>query len=380
MATPRADILPLLEAELDAIFTLDRSVSPPALLAPDLHAVQAVHALHHHHPCASVLALSPSLIAAGYHERLRPEETPSPPPLSSHESCGGGGGGGGDDEEPPSSIARLRLSLGLSERCIAHGPSYVFPASFCASYARSSWPLPTDVRIITSADDIRTTAIATTAIATTATAAAVTTDEDAPPRLARPENWQPGEWTDLLAGALGPWAMAVVASDADANSHPDADADADNSKNSNHREQRSNHRGQHSNHSKPPALLTPISICFCARLTPSASEAGIWTHPSRRGQGIAPAVVAAWGFTMMMQQQQEEGGGGGAAAHGGGSSGGDGDGGTQKGKQTRTLFYSTSADNAASQAVARRLGLVPFAQIWKLLLRDEEEPAAPPRN
>ena len=221
MATPHADILPLLEAELDAIFTLDRSVSPPALLAPDLHAVQAVHALHHNHPCASLLALSPSLIAAGYHECLPPEETPSPPPLSSHESCGGGGGGD-DDDKPPSSITRLRLSLGLSERCVAHGPSYVFPASFSASYTRSSWPLPTDVRIITSADDIRTTAIATTA-----TAAAVTTDEDAPPRLARPENWQPGEWTDLLAGALGPWAMAVVASDADANSHPDADADAD---------------------------------------------------------------------------------------------------------------------------------------------------------
>jgi len=91
-------------------------------------------------------------------------------------------------------------------------------------------------------------------------------------------------------------------------------------------------------------------------------------------------VVAAWGFTMMMQQQQEEEGSGGAAAHGGGSSGGDGDGGTQKGKQTRTLFYSTSADNAASQW-RRRLGLVPFARIWKLLLRvDEEEPAAPPRN
>jgi len=77
-----------------------------------------------------------------------------------------------------------------------------------------------------------------------------------------------------------------------------------------------------------------VSICHCARLWERGTEAGVWTHPAHRGRGHAAAVTAAWASL--------------AAADG------------------RELFYSTSADNLASQAVAGKLGLQPIGWTWKL--------------
>lgn len=63
--------------------------------------------------------------------------------------------------------------------------------------------------------------------------------------------WQARDWKSLLAGDLGPWAMAL-------------DGDA------------------------------LVSICHCARLTPQGAEAGVWTDPRYRGHGHAASVTAAW--------------------------------------------------------------------------------------
>ena len=71
-----------------------------------------------------------------------------------------------------------------------------------------------------------------------------------------------------------------------------------------------------------------VSLCRSARLTAQAAEAGVDTVEAYRGRGYASAVVAAWAH----------------AIRAGG----------------RIPLYSTSWDNPASQAVARRLGLVQY--------------------
>jgi predicted GNAT family acetyltransferase len=68
-----------------------------------------------------------------------------------------------------------------------------------------------------------------------------------------------------------------------------------------------------------------VSVCFSARLTPRAAEAGVETLPDFRGAGHATHAVAAWA-----QAIRESG---------------------------RRPLYSTSWENLASQGVARRLGL-----------------------
>jgi hypothetical protein len=68
------------------------------------------------------------------------------------------------------------------------------------------------------------------------------------------------------------------------------------------------------------------SVCFSARNTPIAAEAGVDTCQGFRGRGYAPAVVAAWARAV-----RQEG---------------------------RIPLYSTSWDNLASRSVARKLGLV----------------------
>jgi len=71
-----------------------------------------------------------------------------------------------------------------------------------------------------------------------------------------------------------------------------------------------------------------VSLCFSARLTEHAAEAGVQTLEAYRGRGYAPAAVLAWARAIR-------------------ASG-------------RIPLYSTSWDNRASQAVARKLGLVQY--------------------
>ena len=72
-----------------------------------------------------------------------------------------------------------------------------------------------------------------------------------------------------------------------------------------------------------------VSVCFCARRSATAAEAGVETAAGNRGRGLAARVTAAWASAVR-------------------ASG-------------RTPIYSTSWSNAASLAVARKLGLVQFA-------------------
>ena len=78
----------------------------------------------------------------------------------------------------------------------------------------------------------------------------------------------------------------------------------------------------------------PVSICFCARRSDVAAEAGVDTAPSYRGRGYAGRVTSAWALAMR-------------------ASG-------------RTPLYSTSWTNTASLAVARKLGLVAYASTWSI--------------
>lgn len=70
------------------------------------------------------------------------------------------------------------------------------------------------------------------------------------------------------------------------------------------------------------------SICASVRLTDRAAEAGLETHERYRGRGHAASVVAAWARAI-----RDTG---------------------------RISLYSTSWDNHASRAVARKLGLITY--------------------
>ena len=72
-----------------------------------------------------------------------------------------------------------------------------------------------------------------------------------------------------------------------------------------------------------------ISVCFCARRSDRAAEAGVETAREHRGRGHAPLVTAAWA----------------AAVRASG----------------RVPVYSTQHTNTASLAVARKLGLLAYA-------------------
>ena len=78
----------------------------------------------------------------------------------------------------------------------------------------------------------------------------------------------------------------------------------------------------------------PVSVCFCARHSNLAAEAGLETAVAFRGRGLGPRVAAAWALAIR-------------------ASG-------------RIPLYSTSWSNHASQAVARKLGLVAYASNWNI--------------
>lgn len=121
-----------------------------------------------------------------------------------------------------------------------------------------------------------------------------TSDEtDASPLGPPPEEarWTSGEWNALTSGKLGPWAVGLVDNQI-------------------------------------------VAICFCARLTDAATEAGVWTHHAFRGLGHAAAVTAAWAKLLL--------------------------------DTGRHVFYSTSSSNQSSQRAAARLGLRPIGALWRI--------------
>ncbi|WP_205678750.1 GNAT family N-acetyltransferase [Aquisphaera insulae] len=78
----------------------------------------------------------------------------------------------------------------------------------------------------------------------------------------------------------------------------------------------------------------PVSVCFCARRSDVAAEAGLETAANYRRRGHAARVTSAWADAVR-------------------ASG-------------RTPLYSTSWDNPGSLAVARSLGLAIYATDWSV--------------
>ena len=92
-------------------------------------------------------------------------------------------------------------------------------------------------------------------------------------------------------------------------------------------------------HSEPLVALVregrAVSVCGSVRITPEAHEAGVETSAGVRGRGFAVAVVAAWARAVRELGAEP--------------------------------LYSTSWDNTASQAVAGKLGLIPYAADYWLI-------------
>jgi len=86
-----------------------------------------------------------------------------------------------------------------------------------------------------------------------------------------------------------------------------------------------------------------VSVCFCARRSEVAAEAGLETASEFRGRGFGPRVTAAWATAI-------------------------------RALGLRPL-YSTSWSNTASLAVARKLGLVESTSDWSLV--DQTSSARP---
>jgi RimJ/RimL family protein N-acetyltransferase len=78
----------------------------------------------------------------------------------------------------------------------------------------------------------------------------------------------------------------------------------------------------------------PVSVCFCARRYALAAEAGVETATAFRGRGYAGLVTAAWAAAVRAMGLLP--------------------------------LYSTNWHNAPSLAVARKLGLTPYATDWSI--------------
>ena len=77
-----------------------------------------------------------------------------------------------------------------------------------------------------------------------------------------------------------------------------------------------------------------VSICFCSRIPCPASEAGLNTVEAYRGRGYGAAAVVGWATALR--------------------------------QQGCIPLYSTAWDNLASQAVARKMGMVCYGEDWRI--------------
>lgn len=77
-----------------------------------------------------------------------------------------------------------------------------------------------------------------------------------------------------------------------------------------------------------------VSICYCARLSPSAAEAGVKTVPAFQRRGYATAAVAGWAVAIRERELLP--------------------------------LYSTTWDNIASMRVAQKLGIVLYGVDWSI--------------
>jgi hypothetical protein len=78
----------------------------------------------------------------------------------------------------------------------------------------------------------------------------------------------------------------------------------------------------------------PVSVCFSARSSSVAAEAGVETAVGFRGQGFGPRVTAAWALAVRAPG--------------------------------RVPLYSTDWSNESSLALARKLGLEAYAADWSV--------------
>jgi hypothetical protein len=78
----------------------------------------------------------------------------------------------------------------------------------------------------------------------------------------------------------------------------------------------------------------PVSVCFCARRSDGAAEAGVETAEAFRGRGFGPRVTTAWALAIRATG--------------------------------RVPLYSTAWTNDASLSVAHKLGLMAYASTWSL--------------
>jgi hypothetical protein len=78
----------------------------------------------------------------------------------------------------------------------------------------------------------------------------------------------------------------------------------------------------------------PVSVCFCARISEVAAEAGVETAAAFRGRGFAARVTASWATAIRVSG--------------------------------RTPVYSTAWTNIESLAVARKLSLIVRASDWNV--------------
>ncbi|MFD2077772.1 GNAT acetyltransferase [Actinopolymorpha cephalotaxi] len=136
-----------------------------------------------------------------------------------------------EPRRPPEFLAycRRRIVGALGPVVVSSGPSYLVPRAATTPIDGRTYD-EASVRIVRSDDE----AAARDAL-----------------RAANPDTWTGEEWADLLAGRLGPWAVATHDTRVLAVAH------------------------------------TPVADS-------RGAEAGVWTHPDVRGRGLAGTVTAHW--------------------------------------------------------------------------------------